>query len=103
VYDIAPSRTPLLVSMTNRCLLVGSARRRHSTLRLFHEKPGRHLSFSRVCAPSNRSDNVFTKKVRRLPGENILARFVYVTCDTNTVKTIFSMLRILIISLHSNY
>lgn len=59
VYDIAPSRTPLLVSMTNRCLLVGSARRRHSTLRLFHGKPGRHLSFSRVCAPSNRSDNAF--------------------------------------------
>lgn len=54
LYDIAPSRTPLLVSMTNRCLLVGSVRRRHSTLRPFHEKPGRHLSFSRVCAPSNR-------------------------------------------------
>lgn len=91
VYDIAPSRTPLLVSMTNRCLLVGSARRRHSTLRLFHEKPGRHLSFSRVCAPSNLSDNVFTKKVCRLSEKNILARFVYVTCRTNIVKIIFSV------------
>jgi len=91
VYDIAPSRTPLLVSMTNRCLLVGSARRRHSTLRLFHEKPGRHLSFSRVCAPSNLSDNVFTKKVCRLSEKNILARFVYVVCRTNIVKIIFSI------------
>lgn len=32
MYDIAPSRMPLLVSMTNRCLLVGSARRRHTQL-----------------------------------------------------------------------
>lgn len=97
VYDIAPSRTPLLVSMTNRCLLVGSDRRRHSTLRLFHEKPGRHLSFSRVCAPSNRSDNVFTKKVIcRLRGENILARFVYVTRHKYQIlKAIIAIINIL--------